>query len=656
MNASSFLTTLTAAGLTVTAEGERLYVRPAGSLTDDLRQEIRYRKRELIALLAGGDTSATESAPVTPYSIITDTAGLRAVVEAVAASRMVGFDTETTGLDPRADRVRLLQLAPDASPAPFVIDLFAIARAALEPLWVALAAKRTVVHNAAFDLGFLAKLGFVPGTVLDTLLMSRLVYGTRHPRGFHGLQECAARELGRPLDKAEQASDWSGELTVEQLSYAAADAAVLLPLYDALRTKIEDTGLTKVAAIERRCVPALAWLAGAGFAIDRPAWEALTVEAGAEAERQAAEQDALAPPRPGDDPRWNWNSPKQIVEAFALVGVTLEKTGEAVLAGLTHPMAAALRKLRAARKLVGVYGAKWLANVATDGRVYANWNQLGSDAGRMSCCRPNLQQLPRDKRYRRCFVAPPGRALVKADYSQIELRIAAKVSGDEALLGVYQRGEDVHTLTAQRVLGVEEVTPEQRQLAKVMNFGLLYGMGARGFRAYAKTSYGVELTEEEARQYRDVFFMTYPGLAAWHQREKAAANRALFKPTSAPPDETRTLAGRRRLIGRKDPPTYRLNSPVQGTGAYGLKRALALLWERREQCPGAVPVLAVHDEIVVECDEAAVGSAAAWLRQAMIDAMAPLIHPVPVEVDVKVGHNWGETGPLTSGWRRRHRR
>jgi DNA polymerase-1 len=219
---------------------------------------------------------------------------------------------------------------------------------------------------------------------------------------------------------------------------------------------------------------------------------------------------------------------------------------------------------------------------------------------------------------------------VKADYSQIELRIAAKVSGDQALLAAYRRGDDLHTITARNVLGVPEVAKQDRQLAKALNFGLLYGMGAKGFRQYAKAQYGLTLTEAEASRYRDAFFSSYPGLAAWHRRVRARKAA-----------ETRTVAGRRRLLNEKTPDTHRLNTPVQGTGADGLKLALALLWERRGQAEGAFPVLAVHDEIVVECDEAQAETAAGWLREAMTDAMAPLIDPVPVEVEVKVARAWG---------------
>jgi DNA polymerase-1 len=210
------------------------------------------------------------------------------------------------------------------------------------------------------------------------------------------------------------------------------------------------------------------------------------------------------------------------------------------------------------------------------------------------------------------------------------LRIAAKVSGDKALMDAYRQGEDLHTRTARNVLGIQEVTKECRQLAKALNFGLLYGMGAKGFQVYARSQYGLNLTIEEAKRYRAAFFRTYPGLLAWHRRIGRLGDTAI---------ETRTLAGRRRLnVGRF---TEKLNTPVQGTGADGLKLALALLWDRRDQCPGAFPVLAVHDEIVVEAEADQGESTAAWLKQAMLVGMAPLIEPVPVGVEVKIARTWG---------------
>jgi len=248
----------------------------------------------------------------------------------------------------------------------------------------------------------------------------------------------------------------------------------------------------------------------------------------------------------------------------------------------------------------------------------------------MACAKPNLQNLPRDLRYRRCFVAQPGHVLVKADYSQIELRIAAKVAGEERMIDAYRAGQDLHTLTASQILGKADVTKAARQLAKAVNFGLLYGMGARGFRVYARSHYGVELSERQAEDYRAAFFRTYPALRRWHQSVGRSGDA---------PIETRTLAGRRCANVRRF--NEKLNLPVQGTGADGLKAALGLLRERRRACPGAAPVLVVHDEIVVECEADRVDATAAWLKQAMLDGMAPLVAPVPVEVEVTVAPTWG---------------
>jgi DNA polymerase I-like protein with 3'-5' exonuclease and polymerase domains len=559
------------------------------------------------------------------YRLVRDAAELPAVLQAVDESVRVGLDTETTALSPRDGKVRLLSLATDRGT--WLIDCFAVDPRPLFPL---LAERPLVFHNGLFDLSFLRPLGFEPGPVPDTLLLSRLLHGGRHPKRFHGLEETVARTLGRKIDKTEQKSDWSGPLTAEQLNYAALDAEVLLPLYEALDSQVREAGMARVADIEGRCLPAVVWMASAGVGFDPAAWAALAGEAGVRSASLLSQLEAAAPDRPGHlaalGCAWNFDSPEQVLEALWLLGFEVQSTDDDVLAGVHHPLAGLLREYRAARKLVTTYGPSWVGQALHGGRVYAGWHQIGADSGRMACTKPNLQNLPRDKRYRRCFVAPDGRVLVKADYSQIELRIGAKVSGDKAMLDAYHRGIDLHTLTAQRVLGITDVTKEHRQLAKAVNFGLLYGMGAKGFRLYALANYGLHLTDEEAGRYRNAFFAAYPGLRRWHRS------------TPEGPVATRTLAGRRREgVGRY---TEKLNTPVQGTGADGLKLALALLWERRRECPGAVPVLAVHDEIVVECDAGQAEAAGAWVSRAMRDAMAPLIAPVPVGVEVKAGRTW----------------
>src|SRR5262249_33421383 len=195
-----------------------------------------------------------------------------------------------------------------------------------------------------------------------------------------------------------------------------------------------------------RCLPALVWAGTNGVAFDKARSQGLAEQAAAEAERLAAELDAAAPTDPDVlITGWNWDSPVQVKRCLALAGHAVDSTDDDTLAAVNHPLARLLRDYREAKKKVTTYGADWLKYVAADGRVYPNWRQIGAASGRMSCSGPNLQQLPRGQ-YRHCVVAPPGRVLVKADYSQIELRIAAKITGDQALLDVYQRGEDLHTI------------------------------------------------------------------------------------------------------------------------------------------------------------------------------------------------------------------
>ena len=565
------------------------------------------------------------------FLVIQSASDLSAAVAAVSESRLVGLDCETTGLNPRTDRIRLLALNCDTNSGgrfTYLVDAFEVD---LTPLWQPLADVEIIAHNAAFDLGFLMRLGFAPGRVHDTMILSQILYSSARTKGKapvkHGLKDCAERELQIKLDKELQASDWSGPLSNEQLKYAAADSAILVPLYQAVTRKLNQANLARTADIESLAIPSVAWMASAGVGFNQSDWQSLAELAKTEAEQFARQLDEVAPVKQNGlwEDKWNWDSPAQVKAAFRLLEIPIKSTSDDVLAAIDHPLADLLRNYREAKKRQTTYGNGWLKHLAADGRVYPQWYQLGANSGRMACGSPNMQNLPRGT-YRRCVAAPPGRVLVKADYSQIELRIAAKISGDLQLLAAYQRGDDLHTLTAKNVLGISEVSKHHRQLAKAINFGLLYGMGAKAFRAYAKTNYGVQMSEQESEAYRDAFFRAYPGLRRWH---RSVGNL---------PRDTRTLIDRRVLSVERF--SEKLNLPVQGSGADALKIALGLLWQRRTECPGPIPVLAVHDEIVVECAEDHVDKVKDWLRSAMIDAMAPLIAPVPVEVEVKVGRTW----------------
>jgi DNA polymerase-1 len=558
---------------------------------------------------------------------ITTTAGLPAVVSAVkAANGTVGLDIETTGLDPRIGRVRLLQIATPTTA--YVIDLFAVGGiGALTDLFTALTTVEVLGHTLQFELHHLKMLGFEPGRLYDTQLASQVLHagrvGPKNTRLSHKLKDVVKRELGRDIDKTEQTSDWAGDLTAEQIQYAALDAAILLPLAANLKEKLAAAKLTTTAELEMRALQAIASLAG--VPVDRAAWAAQTTNAAAERDRLSAELneiDKSVPPR-------NWNSPAQVTAALKAVGIKVKSTADDTLATIDHPLATKLREYRAAAKRVSSYGAKWAAeHVRADGRVHASWWQCGQVTGRIGCSVPNHQQLPKAPEVRRCIAAPPGSVLITGDYSQIELRIAAKIANESVMLEAYRVGADLHTRTAAAILGKPEpdVTKADRQLAKAINFGLLYGMGVDSFRVYARTNYGVDLAPAQAREYRDKFFKTYPGLRRWHR----SINDRLI--------DTRTLGGRRRVGVTRF--TEKLNSPVQGTGADGLKAAIALLWERRDECPRAVPILFVHDEIVVEVPEADADAAKQWLVRAMEDGMRPLLDPVPVAVEATIGRTW----------------
>jgi DNA polymerase-1 len=563
----------------------------------------------------------------TPFTVITQSADLPTVLQALDESERVGLNLETTGLNPHRDRPRLLQLSTDRGL--FVLDLFALGD--VSPLWEPLAGGELVVHNAAFDLAFLWHLGFRPGKVCDLMIMSRLL--TAGTKKGNGLVDLASRELGIALDKSHQKDDWSGPLSPDMLRYAALDSKVTHDLFAPILSKIHEAGLDVIADIENRAVPAFVWLAYSGAPFDAAVWTTLAAEA-EERERTIVERlDEAAPHRDGcfGAGAWNWNSWQDVIEAFAVLGFKLESTNDAALAGIDHPLAAALREHRSAAQLVKAFGRSWL-EFADYGRIYAGWVQLGTDAGRSSCKQPNLQQVPSrgDSRYRKCFAAPPGRVLVKADYSQLQLRIACKVAKERRMLQAYQSGEDLHTLTAKGITGKEEVSKADRQTAKAVNFGLLFGLGANGLRSYAAAEYGLELTTAQAEEYRRRFFETYPNLKRWHNRERSSSAK-----------ECRTILGRHRILDDKTPFTHRLNSPVQGSEADGAKLAMALLWERREQCPGAFPCLFVHDEICVEADQDKAEEAAAWLKGAMLDGMKDVLAPVPCEVEAKVSRTWG---------------
>jgi DNA polymerase-1 len=273
----------------------------------------------------------------------------------------------------------------------------------------------------------------------------------------------ARRELGIELDKRHQSSDWSGELSPGMLEYAANDVFVLLPLAETLEAKVEDTGLAKVSEIEHRAILAMVWMKNAGVPFDVQRWEKYLEKVKDDVRRLEEELAEFAPERPGGE-SWNWRSHQQVKEAFTLVGIKLPNTKEETLSSCDHPLAKLLLEYRKASKLVSHYGPKFLGFVSEDGRIHPDWHQIGTETGRMSCSKPNVQQLQLE--VRRCVRAPEGRALVWADYAQAEIRILAAASGDPTLVEAFRAGRDPYKATAANVFDVseDEVSDEQPDL------------------------------------------------------------------------------------------------------------------------------------------------------------------------------------------------
>jgi DNA polymerase-1 len=572
--------------------------------------------------------------------LVKDPSSWKQALQDLRKEPVVGLDAETFG-DTRHPRLRLVQVGTLARA--YIADAFKFDPVPALRDFLEDYRGTVVLHNAKFDclaLGFTDPRSW-PGDwfPVDTMLAAQILANgeirkDRPSVVFPSLQEAVRRWLGVELPKDLQRSDWAGDITGEQLRYAAADAAVLVPLWGRLKEELEKAGLADVFELEQRALPAVVWLEASGAPFDKDMWAVLAREA----EARAEELERILREAAGRE--FNPRSPKQVLELLKERGVDLPDTQDATLnlAKDRDPLIPLLLEYRDALKRASTYGLEWAEkHVDQDGRVRSDFQQIGAISGRISSARPNLQNIPRDPRYRACFRPARGRVLVKADYNQIELRAAAAfmslLHDDYSLADAFRRGEDVHSLVAREVLGVLNPTKEDRQRAKAISFGQLYGQSVEGFRRYAKTQFGVEFAPEEARQVLDRFFRLFPGF----QKARAWAYSKHFETM----DAIYTLGGRRILNPAKLSPQERLNLPVQGSAADGLKAALGLLWERRSELPeDASPVLCVHDEIVMECRREDAEEVARIVREAMIEGMQRVLRSVPVEVEVTVCRDW----------------
>lgn len=577
-----------------------------------------------------------------PLTWLSDAAGLAAAADALARCEAIGLDTETTGLDPFRARLRLIQLATPERV--FLVDADRLA--SLGPLRALLEAPRPikVLHHAKFDAKFLRRrYGIRLAGIFDTMLASQLLGS---PEG-HSLAAVVSRWLGRPLDKTLQKSDWSGELSEAQLRYAAEDAALLLPLREAMREALLAEGLGRIAALEFSVAPVLAEIELAGIRLDAECWRDLArareiehASLAAELQRELAAADPQLALFPDHAPsNLNLNSVPQVMRALAQLGIHVPDTDDLTLGPLasSHPVLKQLIEYRHAAKALSAYGEGFLNYIhPVTGRIHPEFHQLGADTGRMAASNPNIQQIPNQERYRACFVPEPGRRFVIADYSQIELRILAEVTRDPQLIRAFESGADLHRLTASMMFGtpLDAVSKEQRQGAKALNFGIVYGMGPSGL----ATRIGSTL--DEAKELIDRYFAAYPGVRRWLAQ---AARKAVET------GECTTLGGRRIRFTPPDPSNRRAvagverfgkNAPLQGTSADITKRALALVAPRLPE--GANIINVVHDEIVVEAPAEQASAVAEIVREAMREAGEAYLRRVPIVVEADVAESWAK--------------
>lgn len=565
---------------------------------------------------------------------------LRALPALLYSAKVMGVDTETTGLDPHTDRLRLIQIAVEGSPT-VIFDCFNLLPDAAEEISLILTTPAVkVMQNAKFDLKFLWSENItVGGWIFDTMLAARLLRTSGGPKSA-SLASLSQHYLHRHLSKEEQRSDFSSLLTVSQLEYAAKDAEILLELRDKLLPEIKKHHLVEAARLEFSCVYAVASMEFSGIYLDLDKWTILrkkTEEIETEALSELYPYTGYPSVQLGlfEDHQTcgnNVNSNKQILKMLNDNGIAVRNTSRHSLAEYeNHPIVASLIKYRHASKALTSFLnsiPKQISKVT--GRLHPQYRQMGAWSGRMSCGGPNIQQIPREKSFRQCFAAPSGRKLVIADYSQIELRVIAQVSGDERMIEAYNNGEDLHRLTASLVLRkeVKLVTGSERQAAKAVNFGLVFGMGASGLMTYALETYGVEMSLPEAELFKKRFFEGYKGVDAWHREVKRRMSVC-----------SRTLAGRKHTYGRDSGMSGRYNTPIQGTAADILKNALGMLYQVLWNTTTSI-VAVVHDEIVLECDEKAAEETAVLLRGTMEEAGRRYLKDIPVIAEASIAESW----------------
>lgn len=633
-----------------------------------------YELRNLITELeSGGEESeaagdeeggAPAAAIETDYRCILDEAEFDEWLARLQAAPLFAFDTETTSLDYMEARVVGVSFAIEPGKAayvPFGHDYLgapvqlteAVVLGKLKPL-LEDPARLKVGQNLKYDRNVLLNHGIeLQGIAYDTMLESYVLNSTA---SRHDMDSLARRYLNvETISFEDIAGKGVKQLTFNQIEleqaapYAAEDADITLRLHQALWGKLSaEPGLAKVfSEIELPLLPVLARMERLGTTIEPK----LLHQQSQEIEVRLAELEKQAHELAGQE--FNLSSPKQLGEIlFTKLGLPIIKktpkgapsTAEEVLAELaeTYELPRLLMEHRGLAKLKSTYTDKLPLMIKPQtGRVHTSYHQAVAATGRLSSTDPNLQNIPvrneQGRRIRQAFIPCAGYKLVAADYSQIELRIMAHLSGDKGLLTAFAEGKDIHKATAAEVFGValDAVTSDMRRSAKAINFGLIYGMSAFGL---AKQ---LGIGRAEAQKYMDLYFERYPGVLEYMERTRQQADaqgyvETLFGRRLYLPDIKSRNAGLRKAAERAA-----INAPMQGTAADIIKRAMINVdgWIRGIEDESIRMLMQVHDELVFEIREEKLEEYIALIKEKM--SAAAELH-VPLVVEAGTGDNWDQ--------------
>ena len=554
-------------------------------------------------------------------------------MELLSNDSVISFDLETTGLSPWRDNIALMQFYGNNTKTPVLIRIYDGVIPEVVKTFFAVGDKLFVGHNVVgFDVLFLDThdIDWDNNRWYDTLIGEGIISTTSRHDVSRNLKNSIRRRLGMSIDKDIEHGKWTIDtLSEQQLTYAVNDVLYLQDLMREQREKAESQDQTEALDMEMELAPIVAKMTINGLPLISE-YLNMWLDEQKEIEQRSREWliEKLGP--------INLNSPVQLMKKFAELGLNFENTKAETLTAIAEfgegeasEIAAHLLEYRAPAQRMKMYGESWQKQHIVDDWVHARFWQVGTDTMRFSSSNPNLQQVPKDGR--KIIGNLDGVTIVNADYSQIEVRIAAQIAKDEKLIEVLDSG-DVHKGIAAQIFGISEdmVTAEQRKLSKAATFTLLFGGGPKMLYEYAKNS-GSHIEFDDAREIFSRFFVAFEGLK--DMRYKAygmAKNRKVVTirlPNSA----------KRVLVGGNVTPTRILNTVVQGTAAIGMKYALL---EADKMGLTKYIGATVHDELVAAVPDGEVEEYKKALEQAMINGMHRIFPDMKVLVEVKDGKYW----------------